>query len=92
MPTGLSQTVQSRSREANIREAKASLQSLIAQRSTEQQLASRNDLRSAQIGLGMRGDKRRTYRFRDDRVVDDITGKSTTCTRFMRGQINSLWT
>ena len=50
-----------------------------------------NSTRVGQIGSGMRGDKRRTYRFQDDAVVDHVTGKSTTCKQFMRGDIERLW-
>lgn len=52
---------------------------------------SANVTRVGQIGSGMRGDKRRTYRFQDDAVVDHVTGKSTTCKQFMRGDIERLW-
>jgi protein subunit release factor A len=33
-----------------------------------------DDIRRQQIGSGMRGDKRRTYRFQDDAVADHVTG------------------
>jgi protein subunit release factor A len=35
-----------------------------------------DDIRRQQIGLGMRGDKRRTYRCQDDVVADRISGES----------------
>lgn len=35
-----------------------------------------DDVRRQQIGSGMRGDKRRTYRSQDDVVTDHVTGKS----------------
>lgn len=51
-----------------------------------------NDVRRAHIGSGMRGDKRRTYRFQDDSVVDHGTGKSARCSDVMRGRFDLLWT
>jgi len=39
-----------------------------------------------QVGSGMRGDKRRTYRSKDDQVVDHVTGKSWRLKKWMRGQ------
>jgi protein subunit release factor A len=48
-------------------------------------------VRRQQIGSGMRGDKRRTYRFQDDVVVDHVTGKSMQASKVMRGQMNNLW-
>ncbi len=50
-----------------------------------------NDVRASQVGSGMRGDKRRTYRFRDDAIEDHVTGRRTSARRFMRGDIDLLW-
>jgi len=50
-----------------------------------------DDVRRQQIGSGMRGDKRRTYRFQDDTVVDHITGKSMQASKAMKGNFCSLW-
>ncbi|MCV9964494.1 hypothetical protein OIU34_21625 [Pararhizobium sp. BT-229] len=50
-----------------------------------------DNLRRQQIGSGMRGDKRRTYRFQDDTVVDHITGKSMIASKAMKGTMNLLW-
>jgi protein subunit release factor A len=48
-------------------------------------MAVEDDVRRQQIGSGMRGDKRRTYRFQDDTVVAHVTGKA------MKGGIPLLW-
>jgi protein subunit release factor A len=50
-----------------------------------------DDVRRQQIGSGMRGDKRRTYRFQDDTVVDHITGKSMQTSKAMKGFMWRLW-
>lgn len=50
-----------------------------------------NKRRAAQIGGGARGDKRRTYRFQDNSIYDQITGKNMTCSEFMKGQISKIW-
>ncbi|MCS4088800.1 hypothetical protein [Rhizobium sp. BK176] len=50
-----------------------------------------DDVRRQQIGSGMRGDKRRTYRFQDDIVVDHITGKSMQANKAMKGALMHLW-
>jgi protein subunit release factor A len=50
-----------------------------------------DDVRRQQIGSGMRGDKRRTYRFQDDIVVDHVTGKSMIASKAMKGWLSKLW-
>jgi protein subunit release factor A len=50
-----------------------------------------DDVRRQQIGSGMRGDKRRTYRFQDDQVVDHVTGKSMQVSKAMKGGLADLW-
>lgn len=91
LPTGLKRSATGRSREANIRDASFALNKAlddIGQAYVNNQI---NDLRSSQIGCGMRGDKRRTYRFQDDMVVDHENGKKVSCTTFMAGNIDRLW-
>jgi len=46
--------------------------------------------RNSQIGNGERSDKRRTYREKDDLVVDHITNKSARLKDVLRGHINLL--
>ncbi len=53
--------------------------------------AAEDDVRRQQIGSGMRGDKRRTYRFQGDTVVDHVTGKSMQASKGMRGLLTRLW-
>ena len=53
--------------------------------------AAEDDIRRQQIGYGMRGDKRRTYRLQDDTVVYHITGKSMQASKAMKGNICLLW-
>jgi protein subunit release factor A len=91
MPTGLKQERQGRSREANYREAMAALISMLDDRLRLGSKAVEDDVRRQQIGSGMRGDKRRTYRFQDDTVVDHVTGKSMQASKAMRSGITALW-
>jgi len=91
VPTGISRTAQGRSREANARDARLELEQALAALSGTSLHHGRNQERAAQIGLGMRADKRRTYRFQDDRVADHVTGRSMKATHFMRGRVDQLW-
>ncbi|MCZ7860627.1 hypothetical protein O9X98_04340 [Agrobacterium salinitolerans] len=91
VPTGLKQERQGRSRDANYRDAMAALIVMLDERLRSGSKAVEDDVRRQQIGSGMRGDKRRTYRFQDDTVVDHVTGKSMQATKAMRGRFKELW-
>lgn len=91
LPTGISRKAQGRSREANAKEARTELLTALAHADGADAHQDRNATRAAQVGLGMRADKRRTYRFQDDRVVDHETGRSAKASHFMRGRIDLLW-
>lgn len=91
VPTGLKQERQGRSREANYRDAMEALIGMLDDRLRSGSKAVEDDVRRQQIGSGMRGDKRRTYRFQDDVVTDHVTGKSMQASKAMRGGLPSLW-
>ena len=54
----------------------AALITMLDERLRSGSKAAEDDVRRQQVGSGMRGDKRRTYRFQDETVVDHATGKS----------------
>lgn len=91
VPTGLSRSAQTRSRETSLRDARGELERAVLAGASADRHGAINRIRASQIGLGMRADKRRTWRMRDDRVSDDITGRSTTFTRAMKGYVDDLW-
>lgn len=91
LPSGLVETRQGRSREANRRDAIAALAQRLA---LNRQLSLHTDLNTSrleQIGMGLRGEKIRTYRERDNRVVNHLNGKATTYRRVMKGHFSELW-
>ncbi len=47
--------------------------------------------RREQIGTGLRSDKRRTYRVKDDQIQDHITGKNCSFKQFMKGNLELLF-
>jgi peptide chain release factor 1 len=91
LPTGLKRAAQTRSRETSMRAAWDALVAAVSEQAAAQAAHDANEVRSRQFGLGMRADKRRTWRFRDDRVIDDLTGLSASCAKVMRGHIDLLW-
>lgn len=68
----------------------AALIAMLDERLRSSSKAVEDDVRRQQIGSGMRGDKRRTYRFQDDTAADHITGKSMRG-KAMRGRLSDLW-
>lgn len=90
-PTGIVKTAQTRTRENSYRLALEAMEAEVAARSFGQAAKATNNDRRSQIGSGQRGDKRRTYRFRDDAVADHITGKTARCGEIMRGNFDKLW-
>lgn len=91
LPTGIVVTAQCRSRENSFAQAHAELQRLVTQQSSMAKHESLSAERQTMVGSGMRGDKFRTYRFQDNLVKDDRTGKVSSCKAAMKGDICELW-
>ena len=83
--TGLKVRIDHRSQ----KESKALALRILAERVLEdkrsRQRSSRAAQRKEQVGSGMRSDKVRTYRTKDDRVVDHATGQRWKLTKWLRG-------
>ena len=91
LPTGIVKSAQTRTRENSYRLALGALREAVETQGLAGASQSMNDGRRAQIGSGQRGDKRRTYRFRDDSVTDHVTGRTARCTQVMKGCFEKLW-
>lgn len=90
-PTGIVKTAQKRSREASLKEARKALEQELLRARQKGHAQETNSVRRKQVGSGMRGDKVRTYRFQDDTVVDDVSGRRAKASRVMRGEFAALW-
>lgn len=84
-------TAQCRKREESLRQARAALIERLSDLTQTEIHGRENRDRACQVGTGMRADKRRTYRFRDDRVQDHLTGRAAACSAVMRGRFDLLW-
>lgn len=91
IPTGTVRKAETRSRANSYQEAMSSLTEALNARYRNDQANAVNNTRRTQVGSGMRGDKRRTYRFQEDRVVDHVTGRSSSCSKLMRGFFTDMW-
>lgn len=91
VPTGLVRTAQTRSRENSVRLAMEALIQDLDVAQNQAQWAHTNSVRTEQMGSGMRGDKRRTYRTQEDMVSDHETGKRARMSDVMKGRFDALW-
>lgn len=90
-PTGIVQTITGRERASNLRQAFETLNARLDIDDAARRHGGQNAIRRDQVGSGQRGDKRRTYRFQEDQVWDDRTGKVARLSRVMAGHFDLLW-
>jgi peptide chain release factor 1 len=91
IPTGLTETRQSREKDANLRDALAALQERLAERHRQAMAGDSAADRRNQVGSGMRGDKTVTIRYQDDTVRHHVTGRSGSARRYMAGEMDIVW-
>ena len=90
-PTGISVRVESeRSQHQNRRIAKQILAAKIHEMTERKHGDKVANKRREQVGSGMRGDKRRTLQFQNDKATDHVTGKRCRLREYMRGNIELL--
>ena len=91
LPTGTTAVAQAKSQKDNKKTALAVLMARLQDVQTSKAATARNKKRSEQIGKGMRGDKRRTYNFKANRVTDHVTGKTVRDVKgILRGNLDLL--
>jgi peptide chain release factor 1 len=89
-PTGLSAKSAEKSQHYNRRKAREILEERVAAFTANKAAMAEASNRKAQVGSGMRGDKIRTYRVRDDIVTDHRTGKKARLQDVMNGRLEKL--
>jgi peptide chain release factor 1 len=85
-PTGLQVRIDMRSQHESRRIAFKVLAARLYEGERERVLSQRDGIRREQVGSGMRGDKIRTYRVKDNAVHDHRTGKRWQLDAWERGQ------
>lgn len=91
LPTGLSETKQGKHRASNYKQAKSSLIERLRNNEQSDIMSKISNERKKQVGSGMRGDKIRTYRFKDNLVFDHVLNSQARCDKVMKGYFELLW-
>lgn len=90
-PTGLAVSCQDeRSLHRNKERALEVLRARLYAKRLKESSDAENKQRKAQVGSGQRGDKVRTYRFQDDRVVDHRVGRKIRLADVLAGDLDAL--
>ncbi len=89
--TGTIRKAQTRARESSLNDAMKSMTNHLDHLYAQERRQVFDNIRKDQMGSGMRGDKVRTYRFRDDRVEDHVSNKGCSCRKAMAGNFDLLW-
>ncbi|WP_171048997.1 peptide chain release factor-like protein [Rhizobium sp. MHM7A] len=92
IPTGIVRTSQTRSRKSSYHLAMESINSELDRLAAAGEHHAKNSLRRSQMGSGERsGEKRRTWRFQADELIDHVSGRSMRASEAIRGGISKLW-
>jgi peptide chain release factor 1 len=85
-PTKISVRIDARDQHKNKALATKILSQRVAEYYQNNDLAKEAKARKDTLGSGMRGDKRRTYREKDNQIIDHETGKTWQYKKWMKGQ------
>lgn len=91
LPSGITRKAETRHRQSSFNEALSGLSKAVVESFRTRVFGETGSVRRDQLGSGQRGDKRRTYRFQDNTVVDHITGRKSRCTDLMAGKFENVW-
>lgn len=91
LPTNLKREQQGKSRSSNLKMAMNELNKELDRQMNEKFGKELSYIKKNQVGSGMRGDKIRTYRFKEDVVKDHRSNKKSSCTEIMKGNFQLLW-
>ena len=92
LPTGLVRTSQTRSRKSSYQFAMESIIMELDRMVVAGQHQAKNGIRRIQMGSGERSsEKRRTWRFQVDMVIDHKSGRQTAARKAISGRVDDLW-
>lgn len=89
-PTGFEAKAATKSQHRNKVLARQVLEARVAEHFAEIARSKEAGSRKVQVGSGMRGDKVRTYRVRDNQVTDHRTGAKAQLTQVIEGKLELM--
>lgn len=89
--TGITVKIAEKSQHRNRIMAREILEARIKELKQKKDVTRVNKERKDKVGSGMRGDKIRTYREKDNRVVDHRTNKKVSLEKIKKGSLEILW-
>lgn len=89
-PTGIEAKAATKSQHRNRQIAREMLEGRVAAHKAQAESAAERDKRRGMVGSGMRGDKVRTYRVRDDQVTDHRSGRKARLREVLAGRLDLL--
>jgi peptide chain release factor 1 len=90
LPTGIKVVRDGRNQHKNKEDALAEIKKRVNYFYRTGHLEEIVEERNNQIGNGERSDKKRTYREKDDKVIDHETGKTASLKQFMKGRLELM--
>ena len=91
LPTGIKEERTSKSQHRNKKEARIAVELKLDRLYKGVYSLKEAQSRKEQRGSGQRGDKIRTYRLQDNRIVDHRSGKKTTWEKAKKGGLSVFW-
>lgn len=91
VPTGIEAKAAARCQHQNRRSARALLEARVKAHHDQALMNDRTEYRRDARGSGMRGDKVRTYREKDDTVIDHLRDKKIRLCDIRAGKLDFLW-
>jgi peptide chain release factor 1 len=91
IPTGIEAKASAKCQHQNRRTARAMLEARVTQHYNNAKYAALEQDRQSKVGSGMRGDKIRTYREKDDVVIDHRTNRKTRLSVVLKGDLSGIY-
>jgi peptide chain release factor 1 len=90
-PTGITVKAAKKSQHQNRKNAKKELEVRVQHWHQKNEKIAEDETRRIQVGSGMRGDKVRTYRERDDIVINHISNGKARYSDILSGRLEKIW-